>query len=199
MKTTRKVLAIALCAILLVGASVMGTLAYLTSTDAVTNTFTVGNVKITLDEASVDANGVATNGGRIKANSYKLLPGHAYDKDPIVHVDANSEECWLFVTVDNGINKIEAADTTETPNIATQMATNDWALVKGTENVYAHKDSHKAGDNVTVFTDFYVSGDVTNKTVATYSNAKIVVNAYAIQKDGFDTAKAAWDAAKLLG
>ena len=40
------------CALLLVAAGVFGTLAYLTGTDTVNNTFTVGNVKITLDEAN---------------------------------------------------------------------------------------------------------------------------------------------------
>ena len=54
MKTARKVLIIALCAVLLVSISVMGTMAYLTSQDSVKNTFTVGNVKITLDELDVD-------------------------------------------------------------------------------------------------------------------------------------------------
>ena len=55
MKTKRKALLLSLCAVLLVVASVMGTMAYLTSTSAtVTNTFTVGNVGITLDEAPVN-------------------------------------------------------------------------------------------------------------------------------------------------
>ena len=53
MKTARKVLMIALCAVLLVSISVMGTMAYLTSQDTVTNTFTVGKVAINLDEADV--------------------------------------------------------------------------------------------------------------------------------------------------
>ena len=45
------------CALLLVAAGVFGTLAYLTGTDTVNNTFTVGNVKITLDEAKVTTDG----------------------------------------------------------------------------------------------------------------------------------------------
>ena len=40
MKKTRKILAMAACAILLVCISVGATVAYLTSTDTVTNTFT---------------------------------------------------------------------------------------------------------------------------------------------------------------
>ena len=48
MKRTKQILSLALCAILLVSATVATTVAYLTSQDAVTNTFTVGKVAITL-------------------------------------------------------------------------------------------------------------------------------------------------------
>ena len=94
MKTKSKALLLALCAVLLVAASVLGTMAYLTSQAEVTNTFTVGSVSITLDEAPVDENGEATTGTRVTENSYKLMPGHKYDKDPTIHVAANSEDCW---------------------------------------------------------------------------------------------------------
>ena len=43
-KKILKVLAVAVCAVLLVVGSVAGTMAYLTSTAEITNTFTVGNV-----------------------------------------------------------------------------------------------------------------------------------------------------------
>ena len=59
MKKTRKILLMAACAVLLVCISVGATVAYLTSTDTVTNTFTVGQVAITLDEAKVDMYGDA--------------------------------------------------------------------------------------------------------------------------------------------
>ncbi len=191
MKTARKVLLLALCAVLLVSATAMGTLAYLTSQDEVVNTFTVGNVKITLDEAKVDANGDAT-AERVKENSYKLLPGHEYDKDPTVHVDAISENCWLFVKVENEIAAIEDATTT-----ADQMTANGWTLVAGTTNVYAHKDIAEAGDDVVVFETVKVKGDIDNETLAAYAEKTVKVTAYAIQADGFATAAAAWEAAEL--
>ena len=87
MKKKTKALMLVLCAVLLVTASVLGTMAYLTSTDEVVNTFTVGQVAITLDEAKVNPDGTAvTPAERVKANAYHLLPGHAYTKDPTVHV-----------------------------------------------------------------------------------------------------------------
>ena len=92
MKTSMKALTLVLCAVLLVCASVMGTLAYLKSTtDVVKNTFTVGKVAIKLDEADVDEYGKKiADADRVTANEYKLLPGHTYNKDPMVTVLANS-------------------------------------------------------------------------------------------------------------
>lgn len=190
MKTKSKALLLALCAVLLVAASVLGTMAYLTSRAEVTNTFTVGSVSITLDEAPVDANGKETTGARVTANSYKLMPGHEYDKDPTIHVAQNSEDCWLFVQITDEIAAIQDADT-----IATQMAANGWTLVDADANVYAHNAIAKAGNNVVVFESFKIKGDVKNDALAAYANKTIKVIAYAVQADGFDTAAAAWTAA----
>lgn len=100
MKTAKKAMLMTLCAIILVVATVFGTMAYLTSTDTVTNTFTVGNVKITLDEAKVDTDGSPVAGAaRVKANEYKLMPGHTYTKDPTVTVVDGSEESYVRMKV----------------------------------------------------------------------------------------------------
>ena len=95
MKTKSKALLLTLCAVLLVAASVLGTMAYLTSTDTVTNTFTVDKVEIKLDETDV----TNPNGPRVKANSYKLMPGTTYTKDPTVTVKAGSEESYVRMKV----------------------------------------------------------------------------------------------------
>lgn len=184
----KKTLTIILAFVLVIAMSVAGTVAYLTSQDSVTNTFTVGKVAITLDEAKVDANGAAlTPEERVKANSYKLIPGHAYTKDPIIHVDANSEKCWLFVKVENGISEIEDSANT----IAAQLAAKGWSAVNGAANVYAYEQSVAGGTDVPVFGSFKIAGDA---DVANYENATVVVTAYAVQADGFDTAAAAWTA-----
>lgn len=96
MKTKRKALLLTLCALLLVVASVMGTMAYLVDTKTVENTFTMGQVKIKLDE--VDAS--KTDGSRTeKGNSYKLIPGTTYPKDPTVTVLKGSEESYVRMKV----------------------------------------------------------------------------------------------------
>lgn len=100
MKTKSKALLLTLCAVLLVAASVLGTMAYLTSSAEVKNTFTVGKVEIKLDEAKVTVDGIPVEGAaRVTANSYKLMPGTTYTKDPTVTVKAGSEESYVRMKV----------------------------------------------------------------------------------------------------
>ena len=177
------------CALLLVAAGVFGTLAYLTGTDTVNNTFTVGNVKITLDEAKVTTDGTPVEGAdRVKANEYHLLPGHTYTKDPTVTVKANSEACWLFVKV----TKSENLDTFITYAIA-----EGWTALPGVDGVYYREVpasaadqtfSVLAGDAVTVKSDVTRTMLETAKTDA----PTLTFKAYAIQRDHFATADAAW-------
>lgn len=114
-KTKTKALLMSLCAVLLVAASVLGTMAYLTDSKDVKNTFTVGNVAINLDEAKVDENGtqvVDKDGNpvaRVTENEYKLLPGHTYVKDPTVTVLKPSVESYVRMKVTfNNADKIIA-------------------------------------------------------------------------------------------
>lgn len=193
MKTRKKVLTLALCAVLLVVASVGLTVAYLTSNDSVTNTFTVGKVGITLDEAKVNEYGVvdATASNRVKANEYKLVPGHEYAKDPIVHFAAKSEASYLFVKVENGIANIEKAGTT---TIDAQIKANGWAALDGVAGVYYKTVDANATENAVdypVFAKFIVASDA---DVARYDGATVKVTAYAVQKDGL-TVTQAWEAA----
>lgn len=104
-KTKTKALLMSLCAVLLVAASVLGTMAYLTDSMDVKNTFTVGNVAIKLDEAKVDEMGnlVKNQDGtlaeRVPGNAYKLLPNHTYVKDPTVTVLKPSVESYVRMKV----------------------------------------------------------------------------------------------------
>ena len=195
MKTRSKALLLSLCAVLLVAASVLGTMAYLTDSETVTNTFTVGQVHLTLDEADVKPDGTykTDKSARVIENEYHLIPGHTYIKDPTVHVDANSEDCYLFVKVENGIAAIETKETGKT--IADQMTELNWVkvdgidvndlyvLVKGSENPYAVSK----GANVVVFENFTIDGNsVDNDLIAKYTEAEITVTAYAVQKAGFE-------------
>lgn len=194
MKTRSKALLLTLCAVLLVTASVLGTLAFLTSTDKVENTFSVGQVKITLDEKDTDN---STPGAeRDQANAYHLLPGHAYEKDPTVHVDPVSEDSWIFVKVESGISAYEAATVKDGyTSIADQILANDWTALAGVDGVYykAYTKSTTGADFV-VFSNFKIADEANKVAGWADLNAKVTVTGYAVQKDGFDTALAAWNA-----
>lgn len=198
MKARNKILLLALCMAALIAVSVIGTMAYLTSTDKVTNTFTVGKVEITLDEAKVTADGKAVEGAaRANENEYHLMPGHLYTKDPTVHVTADSENSWIFIQVRNDISAYEA-ETVEGgyTAIADQITKNGWTALAGKAGVYykEYTKTDKATDLV-VFSEFKIS-DTANDTAGWASinkdTTKIVVNAYAIQKDGFEDVTKAW-------
>lgn len=224
MKKAKKIMALMLCAVLLVGATVAGTLAYLTQkTQTVTNTFTVGKVSLGedkdgdgtiddnsgLDEAKVneygeklnEAGNVAGAGDtlakRVTENTYKLIPGRTYVKDPTIHVAAGSEECWLFVEVINGISTIEAEDEDgkNPTSIEGQITKNGWTHIENS-NIYYKKAPAVAttattADPYVVFDSFTLDD---NADVSTYGNAKIEVTAFAVQADGFATALEAWNA-----
>lgn len=190
----RKVLLLACSAVLLVCLSVGATLAYLTDTKTVTNTFTVGKVAITLDEAKVDLYGKVDTSAteRVTTNEYKMIANHTYTKDPTIHVATGSEDCWLFVKLTNPLGDLETTDSAKT--IAGQMTsdTYGWTRIDADNNIYAYKAIVSAGANVPVFGTFTLSDKI---TVDTTDPGDIVIVAYAIQADGFDTAEAAWTAA----
>lgn len=193
MKKKTKALMLVLCAVLLVTASVLGTMAYLTSTDEVVNTFTVGKVAITLDEAKVKEDGTPVAGAaRVKENAYHLLPGHAYTKDPTVHVQANSEDSFIFVKVENGIASYEGS-----PTIAEQITANGWTALDGVENVYYKAYTKSAGiTDLPVFSSFTIADNA--NAADSWNNfsaeTKVTVTAYAVQQDGFVSVDQAWDA-----
>ena len=211
MKTKRKALLLTFCAVLLVVASVLGTIAYLTANDTVTNTFTVGRVAINLDEAKVTEDGKAvTPAERVKENRYKLLPGHTYTKDPTVTVLKGSESSYIKMTVTftkaKELDDIFAPNGADLPHIFNGYSEKEWTYKGNTKNTTAntrtyefwYKEAVDAPDADValdaLFNSITVPNDITGKQLATIQGMKITVNAYAIQADGFKTAKEAWDA-----
>ena len=211
MKTRSKALILTLCAVLLVAASMLGTMAYLTSTDEVENTFTVGQVKIKLDEAKANPDGsLVENADRVTGNSYKLLPGHTYNKDPMVTVLNGSEASYIKMTVT--FSKAKELDAIFAPNGADLTSifngynSTNWIYKGNTKDATANTRTYEFWYKETVdapngnvaldalFDSITVPGTITNEQLATIEGMTITVNAYAIQADGFADAKAAWAA-----
>ena len=173
-----------LALVLVVGCAVGGTIAWLTATtEPVVNTFTYGKIKIQLTETA--------------GNAYKIIPGVNISKDPKVTVKADSEACWLFVKV--------AEEGTFVTDKVTYSIADGWKVLDATNHPGVY---YRKVDAVTADTDFYVlAGD------ATYPNGVVTVSeeltkaevnsvaatqptltftAYAVQKDGINTAAEAW-------
>lgn len=182
-----KTLVALLSLVLLLGCSLGGTLAWLSdSTDPVKNTFTVGDINISLDESTTD---------------YKIVPGVNIAKDPKVTVAAKSEACWLFVKVDEA-NWPEFKESDGTTRKVKYAIAGDWDELEGVPGVYYRQVSAStkdqtfpvlAGNTVTVsenLTKGEVQGIGTGEKAPT-----LTFTAYAVQQEGVANAAAAWEIA----
>lgn len=214
--TMKKIVAIVLAMVLVAVAAVGATMAYLTDTKTVTNTFTMGDVKITLDETDVKN----PTGDRVTSNAYDIYPGAVVTKDPIVHnVGKNGAYIRATVNVSNWMNLVSAyyPDFKETfPNDGYKAALNllvgelgeGWSVV-GVEGgdvftigqfdakfVLKYDGILASGDSTTaMFRTVTIPAGIDNANTGSFKEVKVV--AQAIQAEGFNTwedAFAAFDA-----
>lgn len=183
-------LVLVLALALIVGVAGGATFAWLTAkTDTVVNTFTYGDINIKLEEGT--------------GSNYKIIPGVAIKKDPLVTVLAKSEACWLFVKVEEG-NWPEFIDG-EGENAVRKVKydiADGWTKGDGTDipaNVYYREvAANDANQEFPVLKDnkITVSDTLTKIDISRISTIKpkLSITAYAIQKDGMDTAANAWAA-----
>lgn len=175
-----KAFAALLAVTLLVGSAIGGTLAWLTSkSDSLVNTFTIGNVAITLEETT--------------GNDYKVTPGVPVAKDPKVTVTAGSEACWVFVEIQESENW---------PDGLTYEPAAGWTPLTSEAGVYYRDVASDSSQNQ----DFYVlagegNGELQNGMITVSEDINtlgetepsLTFTAYAIQKEGIETAEDAWD------
>ena len=208
MKRTKKIMTLAIAAMLLVSTTVAVTVAYLKSTtDVVENTFTYGKVAITLDEAKVDLYGKEVEGAeRVISNEYKLIPNHTYVKDPTVHVAADSEESYIrmIVTIHDLADVKAAFGVATNEYFLPQYFVEGWdnAIWKTTNVVVEDEDANTATyefryyqtvstvgaaaeDLEPLFTKIKVPETVENDALKELEELQIDIVAHAIQADGF--------------
>lgn len=178
-----KALVALLAFVLVIGCSLGGTLAWLTDeTDEVTNTFTVGDINITLDETTKD---------------YKILPGVDIPKDPKVTVEANSEACWLFVQVKED-NWPEFKENDETTRKVNYSIAEGWKeLESGVYYREVNAETAEKGETYGVLlnNEVTVSDTLTKSEIAEVKKQGqplLTFTAYAVQKEGVNTAAEAW-------
>lgn len=106
-----KAVVVLMALVLLIGCGVGGTLAWLMdTTDNVTNTFSVGNIDIDIYEHTLETDGdLSTTETKSRAD-YKILPGTSEKKDPTVEILKNSENCFVFMQVQEISNTIPGSD-----------------------------------------------------------------------------------------
>ena len=214
MKNVKKALLICVCVVALVCVTVMGTLAWLTDNDSVENTFTVGQVDITVDETKVDANGTPVDGAdRVKENQYHILPGMEYTKDPTMTVIKGSEDSYvrMILTVHNA-SDVQAILTKYSLGDFSALIggwdANTWLYQGFTEDTanntssfeFRYKEKVAKSETDTklpaLFEKLIVPGKITGEEMnGLYDGGfKMVVTGHAIQTSGFATADLAWAA-----
>ncbi len=179
MKNTKKlIVAIAILSILLCCA-VGGTLAWLyDKTETVTNTFTYGDINISLDESdNLDL---------------KMIPGRVIAKDPTVTVDPSSEACYLFV-------KIE--ESTAMKDYLEYEVDDAWTPLTDEAGVYymvLETVPQTPNNAFPILKDNQVTVkiDVTKAMMEAVENdnnlVKLSFTAYAVQKESVTSVTAAW-------
>lgn len=178
----KKKIAISIVAVALVlCCAIGGTLAWLTDkTGPVTNTFTVGDINIDLDETTSD---------------YKMVPGNTIAKDPKVTVEAGSEACWLFVKVTKSGNFDQ---------FLTYAMADGWTQYEGTTDVwYREVAASNANQEFEVLKNnaVTVKGEVTKgmMTSSGFTNPTLTFKAAAVQKANLELDAAYEQAKTLLG
>ena len=167
----RKYLLLVACIALVAGLAIGGTIAWLAdSTQVVTNTFTPSDVDVDLTE---------------NEREYHMVPGKELPKNPTVKVTADSEKCWVFVTVEKTNNPDSYLDYT---------IDSGWSLLEDgvyyrlVENTNAEQSfAVLTGDKVTVKTSVTKSM-MDGLGTDSVNYPKLAFKAYAIQYEGFESA-----------
>lgn len=199
---------------LTIAVTAFGTVAYMTDSDTVTNTFTVGNINITVDEENVD--GIPDENGNIiperdQQNNYPLIPGLPQTKDPTMTVHAGSEECYVRFRVEltgyTALKAIRPALTYE--QLLTQFVSinSDWTLtgtpvVNGNVVTYEYRHAVEVDASTEtqtlqpLFNTFTVPLEYTGSDLTMMVNAGFQLEAHgdAIQTEAFADVNAAWQA-----
>lgn len=207
-----RVLTLVLAFVLVMGASVAGTLAWLTAeTDEVINTFTSAelfanaeNFTLWEHQAVLGTDGTYTlNATETKANTYDILPGVNIPKDPTVDVVGLQAHAYLYIKVTDALPA----------GLSYTIDSTNWEKLSGYEDIYVFKGNYAEGkaveNNVIPATDaapvtflaniLTQNNDGTAITVAgnynitTDTGLTLSFDAYMVQATGTGTAIQAWE------
>lgn len=203
MKSKLLMLALAVCmlAIAVAGA----TTAYFTDTKKAVNTFTYGDVAISMTE--LDANGAVKN---ITDTDYEVDYGAIYPKQvitkkPTVTLNAGSQNSYIAAVItvssNSGISTLIKEGTTLEDGakaflkggLLEQTGTLLAIQEVGATVVYyvLAPDAQTAGSALVLFDTMNIPATWDNDDAAACAGLKVTIDAYAVQAAGFDNAKTA--------
>ncbi len=121
MNTKKKSLLLAVLALILAFGAIMGTIAWLTATDSVTNSFTAGNIENPYEptDPTIDPEDPGNSDSTTKlagnlyepswdpAAEHKMLPGATFEKDPFVGIGPKSEDSYVFAWAEDATKVLE--------------------------------------------------------------------------------------------
>jgi hypothetical protein len=179
-RVSKKTLLMALAVTLATSGVASGTLAWLIDrTPELTNTFTYGDINITLEETDTNLD----DDNDPNTNEYNMTPGATIDKDPTVTVLAGSEDSWLFVKLEESENFAD---------FMTYEIAEGWTALPGYDGVYYRAVSAAEEDQVfPVLKDDQVNVklDVTKQMLneldanGAANFPQLIISSYAIQRD----------------
>ena len=191
----KKILIAILATVLACVCAVGTTLAYLMDKTApVKNTFTFGDIKITLTETE----GTEISGGK----SFKVIPGDTVAKDPVVTVEAGSEACYLFIKVEETNNQIGGEKV-----VNYTVDTTKWTALNGNPGVYYIEINSLIATDTTYQVlvgstdnekgEVLINSDLTKADLATLATnvPTLTFTAYAVQKANVADVATAWSIA----
>lgn len=163
--------------------AVGGTAAWLaTKSEPIASTFTFGDINITLTETDP------------QEQPAKIIPGVDIPKDLRVTVKADSVDCWLFVKVEETGTFVDGK--------VTYSIDNDWTRGNGSQipdNVYYREVNAATADmefSVLKGDKITVSKELTKEEIQNIADdPTLTFTAYAVQKEGINTAAEAWTVA----
>ena len=192
--------AVVLMLVLLVG----GLVAYFTDTDTKTNTFTIGNVDITLTEPLWDALPKSEGDANIPDDAEDMMPGEKVTKDPTINNVSTKNDAYVFAKVEVPCTEIVAPETTA-KELFSYTVNTGWteltsAAVACTNGKATHVYYYGTGNSLTklnkaandttptptsspVFSEVTLLNTLKSTEIPT-GNIQVLVTGYGIQADG---------------
>ena len=168
--------------IMLLITSVSGTIAWLKSeSNTLFDIFTYGDINIEITETKEDS------------NNYELYPGKEIKKDTVITVNALSENCYIFIKIN---------ETANLGDYITYSLVETWKQLEGFEDVYYQEVSKSDSDQTfSIIKDniLKVKSDLTKVSLNALTEKnypKLTITGYAIQRnsdlEGINTPSDAW-------